>query len=155
MALRSRSVVPQRAVLAAALPLLLAVTAARAQYAEDFDAVEVPALPPSWTTANFGFSWTTTTDTPDSPFNCAAATPLDRVSEAYLDSTLISIGATIHLVRFRQRFDLEAAGNVARGNPLGFDGGVLEIAIGAGNYQDIITAGGEFLAGGYNLPISD
>src|SRR5262249_15307297 len=36
----------------------------------------------------------------------------------------------------------------------GFDGGVLEISINAGAYQDIITAGGTFVSGGYNGTIS-
>jgi hypothetical protein len=37
---------------------------------------------------------------------------------------------------------------------LGYDGGVLEIAIGPADYQDIIAAGGEFLDGGYTRIIS-
>ncbi len=45
---------------------------------------------------------------------------------------------------FRNNFDLETT----------FDGGVLEIAIGAGAFTDIITAGGSFVAGGYNSVIS-
>ena len=165
MALRSRTVVLQRAALAAALPLLLAVTATRAQYAENFDALAAPALPANWTTASFGFSWVTTTNAPHSPPNRAEATTLDVVSEAYLDSTLINVGATPHLLRFRHRFQLEAdapAGLVADGGalrglpgPVGYDGGVLEIAIGPGDYQDIIAAGGEFLANGYTLPITN
>ena len=36
----------------------------------------------------------------------------------------------------------------------GFDGGVLEISINGGAYQDIITAGGSFAAGGYTGVIS-
>ena len=35
-----------------------------------------------------------------------------------------------------------------------FDGGVLEIAIGAGAFTDIVTAGGSFVTGGYNRTIS-
>jgi HYR domain-containing protein len=163
MAHRFRSAVISRAahagalarVFDATLPLLLAVTAARAQFAENFDTLTPPALPPSWTTANFGFAWTTTTNTPNSPPNCATATGLDRVSEAYLDSTLIDIGDTTHLVRFRHRFVLEAQTEQDPGNPLlGFDGGVLEIAIGDNDYEDILAAGGIPLAGNYTHPIS-
>ena len=36
----------------------------------------------------------------------------------------------------------------------GFDGGVLEIAIGAGAFQGIVSAGGSFITGGYNGTIS-
>ena len=155
MAHHFRLAVTRRVALAAALPLLLAVTTARAQFAENFDALTPPALPPSWTTANFGFSWATATDTPASPPNSALAIPLNRVSEAYLDSTLIDVPGTIQLLRFRQRFKLEATGVIIRGNVLGFDGGVLEVAIGDSDYEDIIATGGEFVAGGYTLPISD
>src|SRR5262249_49004607 len=63
-------------------------------------------------------------------------------------------GATTRLVRFRHRFQLEANNPDGRGALEGFDGGVLEIAIGAGDYQDIISAGGQVLAGEYNRPIS-
>jgi len=35
-----------------------------------------------------------------------------------------------------------------------FDGGVLEISINGGPFQDILAAGGAFLAGGYNRMIS-
>src|SRR6185295_13412645 len=35
-----------------------------------------------------------------------------------------------------------------------FDGGVLEIKIGAGSYTDILSAGATFLSGGYTRTIS-
>jgi hypothetical protein len=31
-----------------------------------------------------------------------------------------------------------------------FDGGVLEVKIGAGGFQDVFAAGGSFVEGGYN-----
>ena len=155
MALRFQSFVPSRAAFAAALPVLLAFTAARAEFAENFDGVVAPALPASWTTAQFGFTWTTTTTNPDTPPNCATATTLDHVSEAYLDSPLIQVGLTTHLVRFRHRFQLEAAAVNGDGDPVGYDGGVLEIAIGGADYQDILTAGGVFLEGGYTRTMSN
>ena len=163
MARRFRVFFTGRAALVRSLPVALAaalfaqftVTAARAEYAENFDGVVAPALPGSWTTAQFGFTWITTTDTPDTAPNCAAATPLVRVSEAYLDSPLINVGNTIHLVRFRHRFVLESA-PAGDGVPaIGYDGGVLEIAIGPADFQDIVTAGGVFVTGGYTLPISN
>jgi hypothetical protein len=43
-------------------------------------------------------------------------------------------------VSFRNRFDSEP----------GWDGGVLEISIAGGGFQDIITAGGSFVQNGYN-----
>src|SRR5207249_2319717 len=41
---------------------------------------------------------------------------------------------------FRNSYNTEA----------GFDGGVLEISVNGGAFQDIITAGGSFVEGGYN-----
>ena len=51
---------------------------------------------------------------------------------------------------FRNYYALEAD----KVNGIGFDGGVLEISIGGGAFTDIITAGGSFVTGGYNLTIS-
>src|SRR5262249_2596076 len=147
------SPVTGRAAFGAALTVALAVTAARADIAENFDGVAAPGLPGFWTTASFGLSWVTTTDNPDSPPNCATASTLDHVSEAYLDSPSIDIGATTHLVRFRHRFHLQGE-FLRRGFFMGFDGGVLEIAIGGADYQDILAAGGQFLTGEYTGTIS-
>jgi len=36
----------------------------------------------------------------------------------------------------------------------GYDGAVLEVKIGAGAFQDVLAAGGSFVAGGYNLTLS-
>jgi hypothetical protein len=126
----------------------------RAEFTENFDAVVAPALPSGWTTASFGFTWITTTDNPDSPPNCATASTLGQVSEGYLDSPSITVGSTTHLLRFRHRFQLEAAANEDQDPTIGYDGGVLEIAIGGADYQDILTAGGQFLAGEYTRTIS-
>src|SRR5205823_5665430 len=51
---------------------------------------------------------------------------------------------------FKHRFDLEYDHNTG----VGYDGGVLEIKIGAGAFTDILTAGGSFASGGYNKTIS-
>ncbi len=157
MAQVCRSFVGGRGAIAAALGVVFAFTAVHADLSENFDGVNPPALPGFWTTASFGLSWATTNQNPDSPPNCARAATQEYISEGYLDSPSIAINEFTHIVRFRHRFQLEADGGegLARGNPLGYDGGVLEIAIGSGDYQDIIAAGGEFLAGGYNFPISE
>jgi hypothetical protein len=57
-----------------------------------------------------------------------------------LTSPSIPITASAATVSFRNRFNTEA----------GWDGGVLEISINGGPYSDIITAGGRFIANGYN-----
>jgi hypothetical protein len=51
---------------------------------------------------------------------------------------------------FRQNYDLEAD-NVDLTKA--YDGGVLEIKIGAGAFTDIVTAGGIFVSGGYTRTI--
>ena len=51
-------------------------------------------------------------------------------------------------LRFRNFHNLEASSTV------GYDGGVLEISISGGAFQDILAAGGNFVTGGYNRTIS-
>ncbi len=51
---------------------------------------------------------------------------------------------------FRNRYDLEYDPQNATN---GWDGGVLEIKIGAGAFTDILAAGGTFASGGYNRTI--
>lgn len=61
------------------------------------------------------------------------------VSDKRLDSPSIHISTTSAQLTFRHRVYLQ-----------GGDGGVLEISINGGAFQDIITAGGGFVTGGYN-----
>ena len=61
----------------------------------------------------------------------------------------IAITSSSAQLTFRNNFNLEAGGGGT-----GFDGGVLEIAIGAGAFTDIIVAGGSFVSGGYTHTIS-
>jgi hypothetical protein len=49
---------------------------------------------------------------------------------------------------FRNSYNLEVGSTTA------YDGGVLEIKIGAGAWTDILSAGGSFVSGGYNFTIS-
>ena len=67
-----------------------------------------------------------------------------EVSDKRLDSPSISIATATAQLTFRQNRNLES----------GFDGGVLEISIDGGAFQDILTAGGGFAAGGYDGTIS-
>jgi len=122
---------------------------------ENFDNVIAPALPPGWTTSatGTGMPWTTTTAYSDTAPNSAATDAslangnlVDCTGgngSAQLTSPAIAIpaatpGFTNQLV-FRNFFNLEN----------GFDGGVLEISINGGAFQDILTAGGSFVSGGY------
>ena len=56
--------------------------------------------------------------------------------------------AARHRLIFRNNYNLESDANDY------YDGGVLEIKIGAGAFTDILAAGGSFVSGGYNGTIS-
>jgi hypothetical protein len=112
-------------------------------FTENFDGVTAPALPAGWTAApvlgalNFA---TVTTSSDTAPNSVYANDPATGASGQDLTSPSIPITAPGASLSFRHRFDTEAA----------WDGGVVEISIGAGAFTDIITAGGAFVTNGYN-----
>ncbi|MDH3530557.1 MAG: extracellular metalloproteinase, partial [Acidobacteriota bacterium] len=112
---------------------------------ENFDGVTAPALPAGWTTAQTGpgAAFVTATGFPDTSPN-SAFTPNQGLpggnSGSTLDSPEYVINTNGGVVSFRNNYDTEAA----------WDGGVLEISINGGAYQDILLAGGNFIEGGYN-----
>jgi hypothetical protein len=126
--------------------------ASPAAFAESFDGVNAPALPPGWTTANTGAAplWTTTAALADTAPNSAetngTATPGDNSlttpTIAVPNAPGTGINPTVQL-SFRNNYNLE----------VGFDGGVLEISINGAAFADIISAGGTFVSGGYNAVI--
>jgi hypothetical protein len=112
-------------------------------FTENFDGATVPAFPAGWTatTIQGGLPFVTTTTNSDTAPNSAyAVNPTTIGGGTDLTSPSIPITAAAATVSFRNRFDTEA----------GWDGGALEISIGAGAFQDILVAGGQFLEGGYN-----
>jgi hypothetical protein len=112
-------------------------------FTENFDGVTAPAFPAGWTSASIqgGIPFVTTTVNSDTAPNSAyAVNPLTVGGGTDLTSPSIPVTASAATVSFRHRFDTEA----------GWDGGALEISIGAGAFQDILVAGGSFLEGGYN-----
>ena len=110
---------------------------------ENFDGVAAPGLPAGWTAAptlgstNFA-SVTFLSDT--APSSVFVADPSSAAGAADFTSPSLPITSSAATVSFRHRFDTETA----------WDGGVLELSIGGGAFADILTAGGRFLAGGYN-----
>ena len=110
---------------------------------ENFDGATPPALPAGWTTAvtGSGVAWTTTTAFSDSAPNSATTDDPTSINDKVLD---FAVGAGVSQVTFRNQYNLEN----------GYDGAVLEIKVGAGTFQDVVTAGGSFVAGGYNGTIS-
>ncbi len=122
-------------------------------FSENFDGVTPPALPAGWTATNAidpdGILWVTSNDGDpfpsfDSPPNAAFVNDPDAISDKRLESPSIAIQSDTAQLTFRHNFDLES----------GFDGGVLEISIGGGPFQDILAAGGSFVLNGYTNTIS-
>ncbi len=117
------------------------------QVTENFDGVTAPNLPAGWTTTQdvgTGITWTTTATGPNSAPNSAFANDPATVNMSSLVSPSIPISSTSSRLSFKNKYITEAT----------FDGMVLEMSIGAGAFQDIITAGGTFVSGGYNATIS-
>jgi hypothetical protein len=122
-------------------------------FTENFDGVTPPALPPRWTATNVidpdGILWVTSNDgdpfpSADSAPNAAFVNDPDAISDKRLDSPSIPIQSDSAQLTFRQNLDLES----------GFDGGVLEISIAGGAFQDVVDAGGSFVVGGYTHTVS-
>ena len=113
-------------------------------FTQNFDGVTAPALPSGWTTAAAsGNPWVTTTTTPDTAPNAAFSDDPASTSDKHLDSPPILISSPTAQLSFRNKWTFE-------GTSTCYDGGVLEIKIGAGSFTDIVTAGGSFVSGGYN-----
>jgi len=112
-------------------------------HAWNFDRVKAPALPPDWRARVQGPvpGWRSVVDWTDSPPNAAHARSGRRHGVSALYSPVVALPRAEFELRFRHRWVVEPA-------PL--TGGVLEIAIGGGDFVDILDAGGHFRAGGYN-----
>ncbi len=112
-------------------------------FSENFDGVTAPAFPAGWTAVAVqnGTNFVTSTVGPDSGTNSAfALDPTTVGGGTDLTSPSIPITSAAATVSFRNKYATEP----------GWDGGVLEISIGAGPFQDIIAAGGSFVQNGYN-----
>ncbi|MCA9194558.1 MAG: hypothetical protein KDB03_22460, partial [Planctomycetales bacterium] len=111
---------------------------------ENFDSVTAPTLPSGWTTTSTSTNtWRTETGNSSSAPNNAFAQNLPTASDSRLLSPTFVVTDANANVHFRNWYNLES----------GFDGGVLEISISGGTFQDIVTAGGTFISGGYNQTI--
>ncbi len=122
-------------------------------FTQNFDGVTAPALPAGWTTATSGAQsfWVTSATTPDIAPNAAFSPDPSTVGVNELVTPVIALPAGPAILSFRNNYNLEASSS---STGAGYDGGVVEIKIGAGAFTDIITAGGSFTSGGYNRTIS-
>jgi len=120
---------------------------------QEFDGVTAPALPTNWTTtaSGGGIQWVTSTVLRDSRPNAAFAAEPTNSGLTELLSPIIPIATPSAQLTFRNNFNTET-------DPVdrttAYDGGVLEIRIGAGQFADILEAGGTFVSGGYNKTIA-
>jgi uncharacterized repeat protein (TIGR01451 family) len=115
-------------------------------FQEKFDAAST--LPAGWVTTGTPL-WVITNSVrdslPNSAFSAGVAT--SQVNTLVSPSIALPAGPP-SMLSFRNNYNLEANTTTA------FDGGVLEIKIGAGSFNDILSAGGSFVSGGYNRSIS-
>lgn len=113
---------------------------------QNFDGVTAPALPAGWTTSAGGAEspWVTSTAAADTAPNAAFSPDPAAIGSNTLVSPVIPITTSTAQLTFRNNYNLETS----------YDGGVLDIKIGAGSFQDILTAGGSFVQNGYNFTIS-
>ena len=128
--------------------LPLGVAALAPNFAQNFDGVTAPALPSGWSTTHSSSrisGWVTSTAHSDTAPNAAYGSEGSRSGVSELLSPGIPIAAAGGQLTFRQYYNMES----------GYDGGVLEIAIGSGSsYMDILSAGGSFVTNGYNAVLS-
>ena len=119
-------------------------------FSENSDGVVAPALPAGWTTATSGGplpAWVTSVTSVDSPPNAFYSTDPDGLGAGWINEIVapsFPVTSASSTLRFRNSFALEDT----------YDGGVLEISIGGGPFQDILAAGGAFISGGYTDTIS-
>ena len=115
---------------------------------ETFDGVTAPALPAGWTSSvlrgNISPWRTVATGSAPSQPNAVHVANSNDDSDVVLVSPAFTVGSSTAELSFRNAYDLESR----------WDGGVLEISIEGGSYQDIITAGGVFISGGYTRTLN-
>ncbi|MEM9824940.1 MAG: GEVED domain-containing protein [Planctomycetota bacterium] len=110
----------------------------------DFDSAAPPALPTGWTQTGTGAnSWATSSEAGGFDSNHAVIENISSISDRSLVSPAVTVPENSNLV-FDHELGLEES----------FDGGVLEIRIGGGAFEDIVAAGGSFVSGAYTGSLS-
>ena len=120
----------------------------RIAFQENFDGVTAPNLPAGWTTSATGAqqNWTTSTVRFQTAPNSVFSPDPFQIGLNELVSPSFPITTPNAEFQFRNWYELETT---FLRNRL-YDGSVLEIKIGNGNFQDIEIAGGIFQSGGYD-----
>ncbi len=120
----------------------------RIAFQENFDAVSAPNLPNGWTSSATGAqqNWTTSLTRNQTPPNSVFSPDPNQIGLNELVSPVFSINSPNAELEFRNWYELETT---FLRNRL-YDGSVLEIKVGGGEWQDIEMSGGAFLSGGYD-----
>ena len=120
----------------------------RIAFQENFDTVTAPDLPAGWLTSASGGqqNWRTSTARFQTSPNSVFSLSPNQVGVNELISPAFSVVSPNAELTFRNWYEFETT---FLRNRL-YDGGVLEIKIGGGTFQDIETSGGVFLTGGYD-----
>ncbi|HEX8287823.1 MAG TPA: carboxypeptidase regulatory-like domain-containing protein [Pyrinomonadaceae bacterium] len=114
---------------------------------ENFDSINAPDLPNGWTTGSDTQQvWTTSTAQKQSMPNSVFSPSSTQIGINELVSPVFQVNSTDAEISFRNWYEFETT---FLRNKL-YDGSVLEIKIGENDWQDIETAGGAFLSGGYD-----
>ncbi len=120
----------------------------RIAFSEHFDDFPLPNLPTGWTSSATGgqLPWVTLETRFQSPPNAVFSPDPREVGVNELVSPPFLVSSPNAEISFRNWYELETT---FLRNRL-YDGSVMEIKIGANDWQDIETAGGMFLQGGYD-----
>jgi uncharacterized repeat protein (TIGR01451 family) len=117
-----------------------------AMFQENFDGSS--ALPTGWTTLGTQL-WYITNSARDTIPNSAFTPAISTAQQNAVVTPAIALpSGSPSQLSFRNNYNLESSGTTS------YDAGVLEIKIGSGLFQDILTAGGSFVTGGYNTTVS-
>ena len=116
------------------------------RYSENFDSVSAPQLPAGWTTSasGAGANFVTVTNFRDTVPNAAFTPNAATTGLSEITSPPVTVTGTRTILNFRHKYSVENT----------WDGGVLEIKIGGGQFQDVLVAGGTFLTGGYTTTLN-
>lgn len=117
-------------------------------FSQDFDRTPQAALPVRWLRSFEGgaVNWTTSAKRSQSGTKSAFSPDPLFVGLNEMETPVFSVSTSTALLKFRNWYEFETT---FLRNRL-YDGSVLEIKIGDGQWQDIIQAGGRFESGGYD-----
>ncbi len=116
------------------------------RYSENFDGVTAPQIPNGWTVSSSGAgsNFVTVTDFKHTAPNAIFAPNASATGLSEITSPVVLVTSTRTILNFRHKYSIENT----------WDGGVLEIKIGGGQFQDVLVAGGTFLSGGYTSTLN-